>query len=134
MSLCRSRPLELTTYAYVGDTQRLTDYDPRLHLLLAATRCVTAPDGTAIRFRDRFGQQARFPIALKGVSGCTAWHIGDLGVPLERWGDLPTRLVGVTSGVNHGLGTIKVTRWIVVNTLIHAAFPALRPAFNLYRR
>jgi hypothetical protein len=66
------KPLELTTYAYVGDTQRLTDYDPRLHLLLAATpQYVTARDGTPIRFRDRFGQEARFPIALKGVSGCS---------------------------------------------------------------
>ena len=129
------KPLELTTYAYVGDTQRLTDYDPRLHLLLAATpQYVTAPDGTPIRFRDRFGQEARFPIALKGVSGCSVWHIGDLGVPLERWGDLPARLAGFTSGVNQWLGTIKVTRWIVVNTLIRDAFPALRPVFNLYLR
>jgi hypothetical protein len=127
------RPLELTTYAYDGDTHQLTDYEPRLHLLLAATpEYLTAPDGMPMQMRDRFGQEARFPIALKGVSGCSVWHIGNLGVPVERWGDEPARLAGVTSGVNHWLGTIKVTRWIAVNTLIYEAFPALRPVFDLH--
>jgi hypothetical protein len=129
------KPLELTTYTYDGDTKPLTDYDSRLHLLLAATRQhLSAPDGAAIRVRDRFGQDARFPTGLQGVSGCSAWHIGDLGVPIERWGDRPARLAGVTSGINQWYGTIKVTRWIVVNTLIREAFPALRPVFNLNLR
>lgn len=61
-------------------------------------------------------------------------QVGDLRGPLERWRELLERLAGFTSGVNQWLGTIKVTHWMVVNTLIREAFPALRPVFNLYLR
>jgi hypothetical protein len=129
------KPLEFTTYAYDGSPKGLLRFDPRLHLLLSgAADDISAPDGAPIEFEDRFGQKARLPIGLKGVSGCSVWHIGDLDVPIEQWGQRGARLAGVEIGVYQPYAAIKVVRWIVVTTLLNAAFPELRPVLKLLLR
>jgi hypothetical protein len=127
------KPLEFTTYAYDGDTTALTGYEARLHLLLAAgAEYATNQDGSVLDFRDRFGQPARLPIGLKGISGCSVWHVGDLAVPIERWADRPAAVVGVETGVYQSSGVITASRWAVVTTLIHEAFPNLRRSIEVW--
>ena len=128
-----ARAFEFTTYAYDGDTTTFTGYQPRLHLLLSAgTEYMTWPDGSTADFRDRKGQPVPFPRGLKGISGAGVWHVGDLAVPLDKWGACPARLVGVDTGVYHASGAITATRWAVVTTVIHKAFPDLRRSIELW--
>jgi hypothetical protein len=126
--------LEFTTYAFDGDVSTLTEwYQPRLHLLLAAgPEYTTWPDGSPADFRDRLGQPLRFPVGLKGISGCSVWHIGDLSVPIEKWGAVPARVVGVETGAFQTSGVITATRWALVTTIIHKAFPDLRRSIELW--
>jgi hypothetical protein len=129
-----SRPLEFTTYAHDGDVQGLQGYERRLHLLLSGDpEYITAIDGSNVEIRDRAGQLAAMPRALRGVSGCSVWHIGDLGVPIERWGERPAQVVGIETAIYPAAGVIKASRWTVVTTLIHSACPDLRPALRLWR-
>ncbi|MGH2436912.1 MAG: hypothetical protein ACRDFA_07960 [bacterium] len=126
------KPLEFTTYAYDGSVGAMNDCEAHLHLLLSgSSEDVTAPDGSPLEFRDRLGQLARLPVGLKGVSGCGVWHIGDLDVPIDRWGERDARVAGVLTGVYQAHGAIKATRWIAVTTLINQAFPELRPVLKL---
>jgi hypothetical protein len=128
------KPLEYTTYAYDGDSKGLRGYRSDLHLLLAAgPEHNTREDGSSIEFRDRSGQPARFPIGLKGMSGCSVWHVGNLDVPIERWADRPAHVVGVETGVYQSSGVITASRWAIVTTLIHKAFPELRRWIELWR-
>lgn len=129
------KPLEYTTYAYDGSLAGIQDYYPRTQLLLSAgAEDLSAPNGQPLEFRDKFGQPARLPVGLKGVSGCSVWHIGDLDVPIEKWAARGPSLAGVVTGVYQGHGAILVTRWIGVTTLINAAFPELRPVLQLQLR
>ena len=129
------KPLEYTTYAYDGSLAGIQDYHLRTQLLLSAgAEDLSAPTGEPLEFRDRFGQLARLPVGLKGVSGCSVWHIGDLDVPIEKWGARGPSLAGVVTGVYQGHGAIRATRWIGVTTLINEAFPAVRPVLQLQWR
>lgn len=126
------KPLEFTTYAYDGNPAGIDGYHAYTHLLLSAgAEDTSAPDGQPLEFRDRLGQPVRLPIGLKGVSGCSAWHIGDLSVPIEKWGTRGPRLAGVVTGVYQGHGAMRATRWNRVTTLLNEAFPELRPVLRL---
>jgi hypothetical protein len=128
-----AKPFEFTTYAYDGDTSTMIGYQARLHLLLSAgTEYATWPDGSPADFRDRLGQRIQFPRGLKGISGASVWHVGDLAVPIEKWNQQPPRVVGLDTGVYHASGAITASRWIVVTTLIHSAFPDLRRSIELW--
>jgi hypothetical protein len=130
----RSKALEFTTYAFDGDSTALIGYQPHLHLLLSAgIEDTTWTDGSSIDFRDRAGQSARFPIGLQGISGCSVWHIGDLSVAIEKWRERPPALVGIETGVYQASGVITASRWAVVTTLIHKAFPDLRRSIELHQ-
>jgi hypothetical protein len=127
------RPFEFTTYRYDGDTTTMMEYQARLHLLLSAgTEYTTWADGSPAPFRDRRGQAVQFPRGLKGISGSSVWHVGDLAVPIDRWRERPARVVGLETGVYPTSGAITVSRWVVVTTLIHSAYPDLRRSIELW--
>ena len=127
-----AKPLEFTTYAYDGGIGGMQQYEARLHILLSATpEELTSPDGAPLQFKDRLGQSVRLPIGMKGISGCSVWHIGHLDVPIEQWAERGATLVGMVSGVYQAHGAVKVTRWVAVTTLINAAFPDLQQVLRL---
>ncbi|HEV2969251.1 MAG TPA: hypothetical protein VGY55_04615 [Pirellulales bacterium] len=129
------KPFEFTTYRYDRDTAALSGYEERYHLLLdAQPRDISLDDGSAAEFRTLQGLPASFPKDVVGISGCSVWRIGDLRVPIEEWGRDRARIVAVQTSVYSGKAAIKATRWIAVSTLIHDAFPELRPAMTLWRR
>ena len=126
--------LEYTAIAYQGSAEKLNDYNARYHILLdAQAQQITWNDGTGAAFVDRKGENMFFPRDLKGISGCSVWKTVDTSVPVEKWQTLSAKVVGVETGVYQDRQVIRVTRWIAVTTLIHEAFPELRPAINLLR-
>ena len=128
------KPLQYTTYAFEGDTDALEEYQQRFHLLLSAAIEETSEiTGNPVAFSDRQGLPARFPGDLGGISGSSVWKIGDRATPIRDWKSRAPKLVGVQIGVYHRKKIIKATRWIAVSTLLHEAFPALRPAMSLWR-
>ena len=126
------RPLEYTTYASCKQQALpLPDFDSRYHLLLEGDPDdLSLPDGTPAIVRARDGTPASFPLALRGMSGCAVWAIGDLDLPVESWG--PPRVVGIQTGVYTESKTVTAVRWIAVNTLLYEAFADLRPAIRLW--
>lgn len=130
----RYKALQLTTYRYDRDTSTLDEYQEGLHLLLdARLDQITNHDATPVDFNDRHDQPIPFPRGLAGISGCSVWRIGDLKTPFDRWKTVKPHLVAVQTGVYHNKSVIKATRWVAVSTLIHGAFPELRPAMELWR-
>jgi hypothetical protein len=123
----------------VHRTERITrteiashEHSAVTHLLLdAQAQQLTWGDGSRAEFTDREGTSADFPRDLKGISGCPVWRTVDLNVPIDDWHRLTPRVVGVQTGVYQQSQVIRVTRWAAVTTLIHAAFPELRPAIDL---
>lgn len=129
------KPLQHTTYRYDRDTSALGEFQERLHLLLDGQLDEAVDEDAApVEFLDRDGKPVAFPRGLGGISGCSVWRIGDLNIPLEEWATETPRLVAVQTGVYHTQRAIKATRWIAVSTLIHSAFPELRPAMGLWRK
>ena len=124
--------LEYTAYAYERSVDNLLGYNPKYHLLLdAEAEQVTWTDGSRAEFTHRNGTVVIFPRDLKGISGGPVWRTADLNLPIERWHPLSPSLAGVQTGVYQPSQVIRVTRWAAVTTLIHAAFPELRPAIDL---
>jgi hypothetical protein len=128
------KALEYTTFRYNRDTAILKEYQERLHLLLDAELSQsTDQKGTPAAFLDFNGVVVPFPRGLGGISGCSVWRIGDLTIDISDWRIEQSRLVAVQTGVYHSERVIKATRWIAVSTLIHEAYPELRPAMRLSR-
>ncbi len=126
------KPLEVTTYAYVGERGTMPGYDSRLHILLSlGQEDLTSPDGTPLLFVDRVNQPVNLPLGIKGVSGCSVWYIGNLDTPIETWTTRPARLAGVQTSAYRFHQAIRATRWISVTTLINEAYPDLRPVLRL---
>jgi hypothetical protein len=127
------KPFQYTTIAFNRDTGSFTEYQERFHLLLEAQLQYSSTEkGTQATFKDLEGNSAPFPRGLGGISGCSVWRIGDLDVPIDDWGQKQPKIVAVQTGVYHTNQAIKATRWIAVSTLIHGAFPKLRPAMDLW--
>jgi hypothetical protein len=127
------RLLQFSTFAYQGSTAALNGYDARYHLLLdAKPEELLDESGGKMQFRTRSGASATMPNDLPGVSGCSVWQIGDLRTPADQWRANQAKLVAVQTGVYPNRALIKATRWIAASTLIHSAFPELRPAIQLY--
>lgn len=127
--------LQYGTYAFSGNTSALAGYNAERHFLLEATPATMLdPQGKPVVFRTRSGHHANMPSDMAGVSGSSVWIIGDLRVPVDSWAQGLARIVGVQTGVYPSRGAIKFTRWNAVTTLIHSAFPDLRPAIELYAR
>jgi len=53
---------------------------------------------------------------------------------MDNWKKERPKVVAVQTSVYEKSRAIKATRWIAVSTLIHEAFPELRPSMNLWRR
>ncbi len=124
--------LEYTAYTYERSVDTLQGYNPKYHLLLdAEAEQITWIDGSRAEFTRRNGTAAAFPRDLKGVSGGPVWRTADLNLPIEEWHLLSPSLAGVQTGVYQPSQVIRVTRWAAVTTLIHAAFPELRPAIDM---
>jgi hypothetical protein len=125
------KPLEYTAIGYAG-LASIEGYQPKLHFLLDAnSEGISLSDGSRAELLKGDGSPAAFPRDLKGISGCPVWLVGDQRVPAGDWQSLPAGLAGVQTGVYQENGVIRVTRWIAVTTLIHAAFPELRSALSL---
>jgi hypothetical protein len=128
------KPFQFTTFAYDRKTETLPEYQERFHLLLdAQLRYSSILDGSPAQFQDLTGKDVTFPRGLRGISGCSVWRIGDLNVAIENWGQERSRIVAVQTGVYNSAQVIKATRWVAVSTLLHEAFPELRPAMQLCR-
>ena len=126
------KPFQYATYAYEGLTDALSDYQARFHLLLSANQSdSTDINGRPFSFTGRSGNLAQFPKDLGGISGCSVWIIGNRDEPPENWIEGRPKIVAVQTGVYHRPQIIKATRWIAVSTLLHEAFPELRPAMDL---
>ena len=127
------KPLQHTTYR-CNREQLLEDYQDQLHILLdGQLEQVTNEQAEPVGYFDRHGAAVPFPRGLGGMSGCSAWCVGNLDVPIERWSQQKPRLAGIQTGVYHSSKIIKVSRWIAVATLILAVFPELRKSFELFR-
>ncbi len=128
------KPFQYTTYAYDRDTDAFPEYQDRFHLLLdAQLRYTSISTGSPAQFRDVGGNDAPFPGGLGGISGCSVWRIGDLNVPVDDWSRERSRIVAVQTGVYPSKQAIEATRWVAVSTVLHGAFPELRPAMELWR-
>jgi hypothetical protein len=129
----KSRILQYGTYAFSGNTSALANFDANHHFLLEATPAqMLDHTGAPTSFRTRSGFSAQMPDDLRGVSGCSVWKIGDFSTPVETWSSINARIVGVETGVFSTRGAIKASRWNAVTTLLYKAFPATRPAIELY--
>lgn len=125
---------QYTTYAFEGATENLPEYQARFHLLLNAKLAESADiEGNPFLFCDRSGTTVEFPRGLGGISGCSVWLIGNKNKPLHDWSCKEAKIVAVQTGVYHDRQIIHTTRWIAVSTLLHEAFPDLRPAMALWR-
>jgi len=124
-------PFQFVTYAYEGTTEYIKKYQERFHILLNAEPTdITSISGKPFAFTDREGNGAQFPKELGGISGCSVWWIGSRDKPIEQWSEEKPKIVALETGVYPRI--IKATRWVGVSTLIHSAFPELRPALDLW--
>lgn len=129
----KAKLLQYGTYPFKGSVSALAGFDSERHILLdAAPGDVLDHNGDSFRFRTRSGYPANMPGDLAGISGCSVWRIGDLGVPVSEWDIGSAQIVGVQTGVFKSVRAIKATRWNSVTTLLYAAFPDLRAAIDIY--
>lgn len=119
------------TTLYNKEARALEGFDAERHFLLDARQDEMYNDaGDIVGFRTRGGFPAPFPNALGGISGCSVWRMGSMGVHPRHWG--APQLVGVETAVYSRIQAIRATRWNSVTTLLHAAFPELRPVLTMY--
>ena len=127
--------LQYGTFVLQGSVAGLAGYNPARHFLLdASPNFLLNHKGQEASLRTRTGYPAQIPRDLAGVSGCSVWMLGDLRRPIEQWSTKTARLVGIETSVYERRQAIKVTRWNGVTTLLHAAFPQLRPVLEMYAR
>ena len=124
-------PFQFLTYAYEGETENLSGYQQKYHLLLSAQEGGTNNDGKPVNFADRNGVHLKFPGDLGGISGCGIWKMGEYNKPLSEWKRYRPKIVAVQTSVYSNVQIIKATRWIAVSTLLYHAFPDLRQVFSL---
>lgn len=129
----KAKLLQYGTYAFKGSVSALAGFNPDRHILLdGAPENLLDENGDAARIRTRSGYPASFPQDLSGVSGSSIWRIGDTNIPISEWQANDARIVAVQTGIYTSNGTIKATRWNSVASLLHAAFPELRPSIEMY--
>lgn len=127
------KPFQYATYAFDGSTDTLPEYQERFHLLLSAKLSgITDINGKPMNFRNREGFPVEFPRDLCGISGCSVWKICDTNRNPEEWDKERPKIVALQTGVYHQPQIIKGTRWVAITTLLHEAFPELRPAMSLW--
>jgi hypothetical protein len=127
------KPFQYATSLYEGKTDMLSGYQNRFHLLLGANpKETTDINGRHLVFVNREGIRLQFPENLGGISGCSVWMVGARDIPMTDWGKTRPRVVAVQTGVYSNPQIIKTTRWVAVSTLLHEAFPELRPALSLW--
>jgi hypothetical protein len=125
--------LKYGTAIFPGDTKALGRFDPKLHILLdGRDEEHYDPRGNEANLRGAHGVRIRFASALKGISGCAVWRVGEPDTTVEHWTADDCRLVAVQTGVYTNRGAIKATRWAAVTTLLWSAYPELRPAIRLH--
>jgi hypothetical protein len=106
-------------------------FDAERHFLLSASREEMYDEASdRSSFRTRSGFPTDFPDALRGISGCSVWKLGSLKERPVRWRQ--PRLVGIETAVYTRAQAIRATKWNSVTTLLHAAFPDLRPVLKFY--
>lgn len=126
------KALQYTTYRYDRITSPLSDYQERLHLLLdGQLDQAFNDDASPVQSYDIDGGSGSVTLNLGGISGCSVWRIGDFSKPLDKWDVEESKLVAVQTGAYYDYKAIQATRWIAVSTLVHQAFPELRPAMKL---
>ena len=119
-------PVKLTrffgfTYPYRGSTSRLTNYDPRHHVLLDARREYAATivgDGSP-------------PGSFKGLSGCSLWKVNATIVDRGKWKPSHAKIIAVQTSEYTDPGVLKGTKWSNLVRAIHEDCPELRPSLGL---
>jgi hypothetical protein len=130
-----TRMLQYGTFAYQGSITGLAGYKQQRHFLLSCSPdLLLNSTGGEFAFRTRGGHAAQMPRDLAGISGCSVWMLGDLREPLAGWSKSQARLVGIETSVYVKSQAIRATRWTGVTTLLHAAFPAIRPVLEMYEK
>jgi hypothetical protein len=89
--------------------------------------------GRPFIFLDLNRNSLQFPRDLGGISGCSVWMIGSCDKPIEEWKKENSKIIAVQTGVYHKSQIIQATRWVAVSTLLHEAFPEVRPAMALWQ-
>jgi hypothetical protein len=126
-------PFQYATYSYEGPTDMLSEYQNRFHLLLSANPNETTDiRGRHFAFANRDGNRLQFPADLGGISGCSVWMVATRDIQEEDWSKKRVGVVAVQTSVYSRSQIIKSTRWVAVSTLLHEAFPQLRPALSLW--
>ncbi len=125
-------PFQFLTYAYDGETDMLSGYQQKYHVLLSAQAGGVDNDGKPVIFADRNGNSLSFPKDLGGISGCSIWKIGQYNKPLSDWKSYRPKIVAVQTSVYSDAQIIKGTRWAAVSSLLYKAFPDLRQALKLW--
>jgi hypothetical protein len=120
------KALQFITTPYEGDISMFKNYDPAVHIALAAgDEDHRNHDGTKINWPDRLGK------FLPGISGCAIWKIADRFEPDVRPDPDAARVVGVETSVYSGSSVIVGTRWRAVASLFQQCCPELRFAFEV---
>jgi hypothetical protein len=109
------KPYAALCGVYQGITDRLQDYDPKVHILLN-----TSKDGA----QCADGTDAVMPNRFHGLSGCSIWQVIYEGLNPQLWTPDDAAVVAVQTGVYNGTIT-KGTRWWVVDEIIRRDYPEL---------
>jgi hypothetical protein len=130
----KAKLLRYATFVFSGSTVGLNGFQTDNHFLVQASPSeLVDENGIETDFRMRSGYKARMPGDLLGMSGCSVWRVGRTTEPPSSWGNYPSQIVGVQTGVYSDVGAIKATRWNAVTSLLYKAYPDLRSAIDLYR-
>ncbi len=115
-------PLGHFSNRFIGPNESFEDFDPRSHLLVDGERNGRQLDSTG----------RPLPGSLKGMSGCSIWHVYFPGLSLKHWTPDDVVIVGVQTGVYKNGTVIKGTRWSVVDQLIRKTYPELSGPLDLH--
>lgn len=127
------KPLEFFAVPPVNPPTDLAGFNPRYHLLVDASPTYLSDElGYATGFTDRAENDLPPSTALKGISGANIWAVADLTVPRDTWHRTTAKVVAVQTRIYPKSNLLRATRWTAVATLLHEAFPKLRPAIALW--
>lgn len=107
---------------YAGDTSRISNYDPQLHILL----------GTTYREAEILIEgEVPLPNRVHGMSGCSIWQVYYEGLSTKHWTPQDAVIVAIQTGVYSKGDITKGTRWCVVDEFLRERFPELRGPLSL---
>ncbi|MFZ4662296.1 MAG: hypothetical protein ACOYNY_35135 [Caldilineaceae bacterium] len=130
--LMTTKPLQVMSYMYTGDTDNIANYNAKHHFLLSSKTGFLDIDGEPMKLIGKDEKFLNLPRDLGGISGCSIWQIGTSEIPLEQWNSKRAKIVGIQTSVFPENKVIKVTRWSAVASLLYEAYPDIHSAMSLW--